>query len=392
MTAEAAAWPAIAVRTWRDEGGQHWRRFADGREEPYDPVTEADDQPAGDAPAPSTWVPVDLTAYLDGTHTPPLATLLRRSDGPGVAYPGRVHWLAGEPGALKSWLALHACAVVMHAGGSVVYIDLEDGPVGIVHRLTMLGISQEMIGDRLIYVSPDGPLSHPARDQLAGPVTGADLVVIDAATEALSAQGLSSKDDTDIASWLALLPRWAAKLGPAVLVLDHVIKDTEGRGRWATGSQHKLAGLDGCAYTLENVHPGGVGLTGRSRLFLSKDRHGQVEPHAVPSTGGKRWLADFVVDSSGPFTEAVLHSPAARNPDEPFVPTAVMTKVSAALVKADKPLSGREVEDRVPGKAQTIRLALAALVDEGHVAVEIGARNARLHRLLKPYPTPEDPT
>jgi len=45
VTAEAAAWPAPAVRTWRDGGGQHWRRFADGREEPYDPVTEADDQP-----------------------------------------------------------------------------------------------------------------------------------------------------------------------------------------------------------------------------------------------------------------------------------------------------------------------------------------------------------
>lgn len=46
MTAEATAWPATTVRTWRDEGGQHWRRFADGREEPYDPTTEADERPA----------------------------------------------------------------------------------------------------------------------------------------------------------------------------------------------------------------------------------------------------------------------------------------------------------------------------------------------------------
>jgi hypothetical protein len=48
-----------------------------------------------------------------------------------------------------------------------------------------------------------------------------------------------------VASWLELLPRWAARLGAAVLVLDHVVKNVETRGRWATGSQHKLAGLDG---------------------------------------------------------------------------------------------------------------------------------------------------
>ena len=218
------------------------------------------------------------------------------------------------------------------------------------------------------------------------------LLIVDACTEALSAQGLSSKDDTDVASWLALLPRWAAKLGPAVLVLDHVVKDAESRGRWATGSQHKLAGLDGVAYTLENVQPGGVGMTGRSRLYVSKDRHGRVEPHAVPSAGGKRWLADFVVDSSGPFTDAALHPPAVRDPSEPFRPTVVMAKVSEALTKAGKPLSGRDLEARVTGKATVIRAALAALEDEGHVSVEAGPRGSRLHRLLNAYPSTEDPS
>lgn len=391
MTAEATARPSPAVQPRRDDAGPPWRRFADGREEPYERLTESDEQPVSEEPPASTWLPVDLTPYLDGTHTAPAASLLHRSDGAGLAYPGRVHWLAGEPGAFKSWLALHACSLVMHAGGRVVYLDFEDGAAGIIGRLLALGVVYPMvIKDGFTYLSPDGPLSHAARNQLVPFIAAADLVVIDAATEALSAQGLSSKDDTDIASWLALLPRWAAKRGPAVLVLDHVIKDSKSRGRWATGSQHKLAGLDGCAFTLENVQPGGVGLAGRSRLYLSKDRHGQVEPHAVPSNGGKRWLADFVVDSTGPFTEAVLHPPASQNPDEPFVPTAVMKKVSKALAAAPQPLNTRDIRDRVPSKANVVSQAIAALVDGGHITVTSGSRGAHIHTLVRPYPDPQE--
>ena len=340
----------------------------------------------------TSWAPVDLTAYLDGTHQPAQAALLARADGVHLTYAGRVHWLSGEPEALKSWLALLACSQVMARGGRAVYVDLEDGAAGIVSRLLAMAIAPSLISTSFAYLAPDGALRHTARDDLKPLVSAADIVIVDAATEALAAQGLSAKDDVDVASWMALLPRWAAKLGPAVIVIDHVIKDAENRGRWATGSQHKLAGLDGCAFTLEGVQPGGVGMTGRSRLYLSKDRHGQVRPHAVPSTGGKSWLGDLVVDSSGPFVDVALHPPAVRDPSEPFRPTVVMAKVSEALTKAGKPLTGRDLEARVTGKATVIRAALAALEDEGHIAIEAGARGARLHRLLIAYPTPEDPS
>jgi len=335
-------------------------------------------------PTPANWGPTDLGPYLDGTHEPCEPTLLRRTDGPHLLYPGRVHWLAGEPEALKSWLALLACVEVLDHGGQVMFIDFEDGPAGVVGRLLALGVDPQVIAARFDYRSPDGALRHAERDALAGDVAAADLLVVDACTEALAAQGLSSKDDVDVASWLALLPRWAARLGPAVVVLDHVVKDSENRGRWATGSQHKLAGLDGVAFTLESVQPGGVGMVGRSRLYVSKDRHGQVRPHAVPSSGGKAWLADLVVDSSGPFTEAVLHPPTTQQ--GPFVPTLVMGKVSDVLVAAGRQLSKSEIEDRVGGRAAVVRQALAALEDAGHIEVTSGSHNSRQHRLLKAYP------
>ncbi len=288
----------------------------------------------------------------------------------------------GSP--VKSWLSLLACVQVLDQGGRVVFVDFEDGPAGIVGRLLALGVDRQVIASRFDYRSPDGALRHAERDALAGEVAAADLLVIDACTEALAAQALSSKDDVDVASWLALLPRWAAKLGPAVLVLDHVVKDAENRGRWATGSGHKLAGLDGVALTLESVQPGGVGMVGRSRLYCSKDRHGQVRPHSVPSTGGKAWLADLVVDSSGAFTEAVLHPPTTQ--EGSFVPTLVMGKVSDVLVAAGRQLSKSEVEDRVGGRAAVVRQAIAALQDAGHIEVTTGSYNSRQHRLLKAYP------
>lgn len=334
---------------------------------------------------PGGWVAVDLSAFVDGSYAPPAPALLQRTDGARLVYPGRVHWLSGEPEALKSWAALLACAQVLEQGGRAVYVDLEDGPGGIVARLLAVGVSPAVILERFAYLSPQGPLNHARRADLEQVVVGAAVLVIDACTEALAQQGLSSKDDTDIATWLELLPRWAGRLGPAVIVLDHVVKDAESRGRWATGSQHKLAGLDGVAFTLESVHRGGVGLAGRSRLWVEKDRHGQVRGTAtVRSTGGRDWAGDLIVDSTGPLLDIYLEPPAVQV--GPFRPTMMMQRVSEALAGAAAPLSTRDVEDRVPGKAATVRQALALLVDEGHVAVDPGHHNSKQHRLLSPYP------
>lgn len=343
--------------------------------------------PAAEAEAapPSTWQPVDLGPYLDGSYLPPVPTMLRRQDGRALIYPGRIHWVSGEPEALKTWLVLLACVQVLLDGGTVVYIDLEDGPGGMTTRLLDLGVPASVVREKFRYLNPGGRLTDLDRLSLAPLVASAALLVIDACTESLAQQGLSSKDDTDIATWLDLLPRWAAKLGPAVAVLDHVVKDAESRGRWATGSQHKLSGLDGVAFTLETVQPAGRGLVGRSRLYVSQDRHGQVRgPSTVASTGGKHWAGDLVLDSTGPALEVVLHAPDEQT--GPFRPTVIMQRVSEALTAAGRPLSGREVIDRVSGKQQTVRQALALLVDEGHVAVEDGPNRSKLHRLVNPYP------
>lgn len=351
-----------------------------------DPPPEPAELPAA---AVRGWGRVDLTPYLDGTYAPPVPELLRREDDVPLLYPGRTHWLSAEPEAAKTWLALLACAQVLKAGGRVLYIDLEDGPDGITARLLALGVTATALAERFDYRRPAGPLDGAIREHLAGDVTATVLVVVDACTEAMSLQGLAGRDDGDVATWLELLPRWAARLGPAVLVIDHVVKDAESRGRWATGSQHKLAGLDGAAYALTAVQPFGRGMTGRSRLTVEKDRSGQIRPHAVRMTGGRDWIADLVLQSGEDGTvTAWLYPPEVAS--GPFRPTVLMQRVSDALAGAAEPLSGREIEDRVCGKAAAVRQALAALVDEGYVRVETGHHNSKQHHLVRAFDGEEE--
>lgn len=397
--------PAAWLTENPDADPQDYVRYWDGELRPRRPLQAAPDWSEDEPPpelepsapdespppdeAPNTsggWEPVDLGPYLDGSYQAPEPELLRRTDGAGLIYPGRVHWLSGEPEAGKSWCGVLACAQELLAGRRAVYLDLEDGPDGITGRLLALGVPPDTIRARLAYVRPEAALTLARRAAFAPVIAGAALLVLDACTESVAQQGLNDRDGVDISAWLDLIPRWAARLGPAVIVLDHVVKDAESRGRWSTGSGHKLAGIDGVAYSLETVHPAGRGLTGRSRLFVSKDRHGQVRgPRTVPTAGHRHWAGDLVVDSSsGEFLEVVLHPPSQQ--DGPFRPTVVMARIADVLASAARPLSGREVGDRVSGKAGVVRQALAALVDDGHVQVENGARGAHLHRLVKPYP------
>src|SRR5262249_51821834 len=155
-----------------------------------------------------------------------------------------------------------------------------------------------------------------------------------------------------------VVPRRIAQAGPAVVCLDHVTKSPESRGRYALGAVHKLNGLNGAAYLLENRTPFGVGITGRSTVLVAKDRPGQLRRHALPSGEGRPWSADLAIQSHDqPFAEAALAAPTER-PDD-FRPTVLMHRVSDALTKARKPLSKAGIEDRVHGQASSIRLAIA---------------------------------
>ncbi|MDF3290736.1 AAA family ATPase [Streptomyces silvisoli] len=350
-----------------------------------DPAPPADfEQPQGERPR--TWRPRNLDAVLDGTYQPPQPTVGRRDDGVGLFYPGRQHAVVGESEGGKTWLLSLAALTEMNAGHGVAFIDPEDDAPGVVGRLLALGANPDVVRRHFAYIRPEEPLTLASSADFAQAIGDLrpTLVILDGVTELMAMHGMELKDNTDVARFGRMLPRPLAETGAAVVVSDHVVKDREGRGRYALGGVHKLNGINGAQYVLESRAPFGVGTTGRTTVRIAKDRPGQLRRHALPHGSGLHWFADLTLTSHHEtFAEASLSPPVAQT--GPFRPTALMQRVSDALAGAPEALSVRGVQDRVTGNKEAIRAALARLVDEGFVAVDVGPRNAQLHRLVKPF-------
>ena len=125
-------------------------------------------------------------------------------------------------------------------------------------------------------------------------------------TDALGIFGCSTIDNDDVAGWIRTVPKQiAARTGAAVVLIDHVTKDTSTRSRWAIGGQAKMAGLTGAAYTVEVVRPLGRGMRGEVVLRIAKDRPGAVRPHCGSFSKKDRTqeAARIVVDSTGRATD-----------------------------------------------------------------------------------------
>ena len=157
--------------------------------------------------------PADLREIArTGDLDPPVPTMLRRSDGHHLLYSGKLHWLASEPEAGKSWLAMLAAVEVLRDGGRVVYFDYEMNPHEMTRRLLLLGLAQHRLS-QVDYIRPPGKMYNETlqfygTDTEGAPALfrGADLVVFDACTEAMTADGFDPLSNTDVAAWLRPRP------------------------------------------------------------------------------------------------------------------------------------------------------------------------------------------
>lgn len=345
-----------------------------------------DDAPAeGEVQPGSTWAAVDLagiiTGLSDGTLSRPSPDLGQIEGAGCLLYAGKVNGIAGASGAGKSWTAL-VCTVQCLQVGHVVYVDLEDDPAGVVGRLLDLGASPADVLARFHYVRPDEAFGVASAETLAvvlacSPV----LVVIDSTGEALALDGARPNDDDDVARWFRKVPARIARQGPAVLVLDHMTKAEDG-GLWPIGSQRKRAAISGAQYVQTVVQPFSRDRAGLAKLVCAKDRHG-------PYAAGDR-VADLVIGGGAAIVlRAPAEAAAVRGGD--WRPTALMERVSRAIEDATEPLSFRSIDEDVRGKADHKRAALRELIAVGHVVVQDGPRNAKLHSSVRPYRQHDDP-
>lgn len=321
---------------------------------------------------PEDWRPVDLHPILAGETVDESPSILRRTDDVGLLYPGKLHALYAEPEGAKTWLALAACHEQIQLGEPVLFLDFEDSAIGVVERLRSLSLTDEQIGQLFVYIRPESPATPAIVSELPG--IGATLAVLDGVTEAMTLQGWEIGDNSDVARFVELLPRPLARMGAAVWMLDHVTKDRNGRGRYAIGAQHKLAGLSGAAYSSEVIHPFGRGMAGLSRLTVTKDRPGFVRPHSVYGKGAG---AVRLVSSPEDGSVEIRIEPAEDVTDEGFRPTTLMERVSRWL-EDNGEQSQSAVERSVTGKTEFLRKALLTLAAEGFVSMRDGPRGSRL--------------
>lgn len=350
-----------------------------------------------------SWAFTDLTSVLDGTYEPVMPTVGARDDGVGLFYPGRLNDVSGESEGGKTWLALIGCITEINRGNHVVYLDFEDDAGGVVTRVLLLGAKPDEIREFFHYVRPDVSPGKGDIDMFLRLVrtVAPTLVVLDGVTEAMAMLGMELKENTEIAVFGQRLLRPLAGTGAALVTLDHVVKNGENRGRYSLGGVHKLNGINGVKYIVEAVAPFGIGLTGRSRVRIAKDRPAQLRKHALPGGERMHWFADLVVESRSetcayghlyaPYekpAEVSQATPEEQAEQKEAREIADLEKqILTVLGRVKVPLNKTGIEDRVKGRNVTVRKALARLVDDGRVATEEGPRKAVLHSL----PVPELP-
>lgn len=324
---------------------------------------------------PTGWEPADLEPLLEGNAPDDSPRLYKRTDKQAILYPGKLHYFVGEPESLKTWGALLAVKQEINQGHEVWYFDFEDNPRTIVARLLFLGAHVHHLRECFRYFHPDQPLTDQAVEVLRDLARDIrpSLAVIDGVTEAMAVFGLDLMSNRDIATFIGLLPRRLAKAGAAVILVDHVVKDREQRGRWAIGGQHKMAGTD-VSLTFELIQPAGRGLHGIARLVIHKDRPGWLRQHAAGRT-----LAELHLDShemQGDIGPAVLVTTCELKPADSaiteagFRPSRVMEKISRAL-EHSAALTTRALRAKTGGQNEpdTWQLAVETLANEGFITI-----------------------
>ena len=300
-----------------------------------------------------------------------------------LIYPGKINALNGESGSGKTWVALQAVAELITNGEYVVWVDLEDGPNTIIARLRALGLPDQTITRHLIYLRPDRKANVEALELVDGYIVAyqAALVVIDSIGELIALHGCKPNDDDDVARLYRAIPRRWANLGPAVLLIDHVPKNSEGT-LYGIGSQRKRAAIDGASYMVETIRGFSATEPGRLKLVVAKDRHGTY------TTGSVAAEVD-ITPTAGALTIDV-RAPEMTTDGTKQRPTQNMEKVAAWLhTQPNRTASSlKYIKDQKPGGLTGKRVddAVDELTAEGWVVQEsAGVGKATAVRLVEMF-------
>ena len=269
------------------------------------------DPPPIDDSESTSWESVDLSKV---TIEKIEANRAKRSDGAGLLYPGRLHWLMSAPEQGKTWVLFSWAKQVLDDGGKVLILDFEDVAANFKERMNALGVSDDVLNDqdRVRFNQIADPLGLASSQPYTHAIAKfeellewkPDFVAMDGVTNAMDIEGLDPMSNMDTAAWIRLQVKPFTRAGASVVAVDHKPKNGEAASRYAIGAQHKLAALDGVAYNVEaiqqparhtgkNMEP----IYGRIRLTITKDRAGAVRGAVGP--GNVAADLDIRIDPDG---------------------------------------------------------------------------------------------
>lgn len=343
-------------------------------------MTVSDLHPPPTAQTDDSWHPLDLNTLPDA---PPIQPDLA---GTGLVYPGKRHVFSGPPESAKTLVAYCILIHAARASHTVALLDFEMGAYDARQRLRELGATPDEIS-RVLYLEPDTPATQQHINTLVAYQPA--LVVIDAAAGAYQLQGLddNKRGDVETLSRLYINTFWRADI--ATILIDHVVKNTETRGRFVIGSERKLGGAD-VHLGFDTIKPISRGTTGRYKIAVHKDRGGYLK---------RGHLADVHLDSD-PDTHQIEWSITDPEPNEDAEGhkrwTGYMEKVSIHLeLRHDTP-SRNMVAEAIGGRKTYVLEAITTLIREGFVTEEIHGRTSlltstRRYRENDPDCNPETP-
>lgn len=361
----------ISEAAGRRKAAEIGKRLAEGGIEAEDAVEELASIKTTGAKPPLF---ADFQKILDGGFLREMPTICQAMPGRFLLYPGRLNEIHGESGIGKSNISLTIASRIMRDGGTVLFLDPEDHPTGIAQRFISLGGNPNELIHRFKYVHNPEPSDYPGLIEWAKRHKPT-AVFLDGLAEALIAEGYD-ENSVEVLTFLRQRIRPFADAGAAVVIADHVAKNRETRGRSPRGSGAKLGRFDGAVYSVELLKPYSPTTAGAVRLSIAKDRNG-----GVGYVGQRVAELHFSPGENG-MTETYFT--AASENGTPFLPTALMEKVSRYIETQDLVPSKHAIEKAVEGKAAYVRQAIDALVEHGFIKAEHRDRSTQISS-IKPF-------
>ena len=269
-----------------------------------------------------------------------------------------------------------------------------------MQRLKEFGADPDAVADHFDYVQPetraDSAEERAAWNQMLARKYA--LAVIDGVTDALGIFGYGTKDNDDVSRWMREVPKAiASRTGAAVVLIDHVTKDSGTRGRYAIGGQAKMAGLTGAAYTVEVSSPLGRGLRGVVVMRVGKDRPGAVRALCgrFRSSDRTQEAAKIVVDSTCSPPQVTVEAPShigevEGDQSNEFRPTNLMQRVSETIEQHPGELTKNKAAQAAGGKKAHTLMAIDILAAEDYLITEQGKAGYPVYRSFIPYREKED--